>query len=209
MFLRTLSKEVPPGQKLCKKCWNNLNDTLTLHQDGQGHASSTGWKRVADNEVSSSESSASGMDEELSHSLNRNESLKRTNEVLKIIGKSPLTLKSKNKRQKTSYSVQKYQKARQNLSSNFSLAVGISDVEVGAEVNCEDQTAAQANTIKAHDLDIMMEELKEKMPTADRQKQFSILTLKPNSRSVSETEEYFGVSKYAVMKAMAIKQEKG
>ena len=149
------------------------------------------------------------MDEELSHSLNRNESLKWTNEVLKIIGKSPLTLKSKNKRQKTSYSVQKYQKARQNLSSNFSLAVGISDVEVGAEVDCKDQTAAQANTIKAHDLDIMMEEWKEKMPTADRQKQFSILTLKPNSWSVSETEEFFGISKYAVMKAMAIKQEKG
>ena len=47
------------------------------------------------------------------------------------------------------------------------------------------------------------------MPTADRQEQFSILTLTPNSWSVSETEEFFGVSKYAVMKAMAIKQEKG
>ena len=33
-FQRTLNKKVPRGQKLCKKCWNKLNDTLTLHQDG-------------------------------------------------------------------------------------------------------------------------------------------------------------------------------
>ena len=62
---------------------------------------------------------------------------------------------------------------------------------------------------QSQDLEYLTECLKQKMLISSRQKQVQLLTLTPPSWTISQTQQYFGVSAYLVKKARELKASDG
>ena len=121
------------------------------------------------------------------------------------MGCSPINLHAINKRQHFSYVQEKYCRESTALKRNLFSAAGM-------DITSQTDTASPANSTiktKAEDFDILMNELQQKLKTANRDEKLSLLTLKPSSWSIAKTEQFFSVSYYNVKEAMKLKQTKG
>ena len=107
--------------------------------------------------------------------------MKRSNDILATTGISPLNLHSLPKKQRMSYGKNKIVKTVRNLSSEFFTSLGVSAIEVVPldDPNCN--SSQEITKKKADDLDILMNELKEKFENANREERIKILSLKPSS----------------------------
>ena len=103
------------------------------------------------------------------------------NQCLDTIGKSPFT---KRKLQGKKYSKQKVEKITKMMEK------------------------AVIGDIKSDDSEII-QQLKEKFPTAGRSEKIQILTVLPKSWSIRKVQEEFGVSDFMARKAKQLVEEKG
>ena len=65
------------------------------------------------------------------------------------------------------------------------------------------------DTRKARDHDLLLEEIKRKLPTASRHQKYQLLSLVPLSMSLSSAEQYFGVSRHVLRTARELKIKEG
>jgi len=194
-----------PGYRLCRNCWKQLKD----HMNTAPQQSSSLVETVTSDSSAAETVTSDSCSENLNKSIKKRQSQKRTNQVLAIIGESPLKLHAKNKRQKVAYTKKKIETASKNLAQNLSMAAGMDNSYLTNSENETDEEQQTNNFKKAEDLDALMQQLQKKFETATREDKMKILTLKPDSWSYTKTAQFFGTSLYLIQQALKLKQEKG
>ena len=121
------------------------------------------------------------------------------NDSATLFGVSPL--KTVGKRDRVGYGKQKVTKFKKKIVDLVASAYDIEEADLSTnDVNqCE----------KCEDLDRLINHMKEKMVVSTRQDQIKILTLVPESWTISKTCNEFAVSKHLVKKARKLKATKG
>ena len=116
-----------------------------------------------------------------------------------LLGLSPV--KAVGKRDRTGYGKQKVKKIKKSVVGLVASACDIDENELLYHDSPE--------CSKCSDLDRLTELLKEKLKMSSTQEKVKILTLAPESWSISKTCNEFDVSEYLVMKARKLKNSKG
>ena len=140
--------------------------------------------------------------------LQKSKSMKRSDDILATAGISPLNLHSLPKKQRRSYGKNKIVKTVRNLSSEFSTSLGVSAIEIVPLDDPNSNSSQEITKKKSDDLDILINELKEKFENANREERIKILSLKPSSWNIQDTANYFGVTRYHVAQALKLKEKK-
>ena len=126
------------------------------------------------------------------------------NDSLLAFGVSPLQCHGKSKRQKRLLANQKIKTYTETLESAFS-SKGIIEVPCTSSVEIPDEVKNKAN-----DFDELMLDLKYKFhETESAATKIQILTLKPKSWTINETERFFGATNYQVKKGISLKKSYG
>ena len=86
LYLKTQKTASVPGYKLCRNCWMHLNDSIKSTCVSSKQLSSSAAKTAT---------GFDSCDEVLNSTMEQMQSLKRSNQVLDIIGELPIKLQSK------------------------------------------------------------------------------------------------------------------
>ena len=121
------------------------------------------------------------------------------NENASLLGISPL--KSVGKRDSLGYGKQKIKKFKQKLTCLVAASYNLEKEEISSDVDTE--------CTKCIDLDRLVKAMKEKLAVSSKEEKVQILTLSPESWSISKICNEFSVSEHLVRKARKLKHEKG
>ncbi len=93
------------------------------------------------------------------------------------------------------------------VKENVAGAIGVDAEEISSKTNSETPSSEIWN--KAADLNKLNEQIKKKLPQADKRWKIQMLTLTPESWSVKYALKYFSFSECLVRKARKLQKEKG
>ena len=174
-----------PGQKICASCRRRI-DALKIGKE----------------EVVSHES-----DEEdlirLESQASKESNIEELNTTLTQLGQSPLKLHSMAKHSKETYGKRKIDNFSEAFATKVSRAL---DVNLHSLPHSSQE---MDNLKKAEDFDKMVELMKQKIATVNRQRKIQILTMVPPSWSREKAADEFGVSVYMIWQARRLAMEKG
>ena len=173
---------VLPGQKLCITCRKRLSQLGPLDTAG---------------DLGPGTDSEGPAHEELEAALNTS-FLALGGTPMKRKVTSPETLSEK----RLQYGRTKMKKVRKQLSQQMGSCLDVNPQELTPNTESHECN-------KCEDLQCLVEELKAKIAISSRQKQLQLLTLTPQSWTINQTKEWFGVSSHLVKKARALKASSG
>ena len=109
---------------------------------------------------------------------------------------------------KVSYAREKVGKTMSTLKRSFTTAIGIEEEDLCETENTKLSDKQKENE-KANDLDDLMVQIKDKLPSCDYGTKIQVLTLTPESWSRNFAADFFGVSEYLVRRAREVKIQSG
>ena len=121
------------------------------------------------------------------------------NQSLSLTGISPINLHSVAQHRRGPAVVEKLSKVVDTFKSNLLEVYSIEDVPA----------ENSSSTLKAQDLDILLDDIKKKLINATYKEKIQLLTLTPDSWSRRFAAEFFNVSEYAIRTAQKLKEENG
>ncbi|KAE8739899.1 hypothetical protein FOCC_FOCC014599 [Frankliniella occidentalis] len=134
-----------------------------------------------------------------SSSLSPSIAKEKARQDLMALGLSPLaTVSHKSVGVKASAAKRKIEEVQEIVQKRVTRALG---------VHTEDIKSIEAR--KAEDHDLLMDEIKKKLPTTSKVMRYQLLSLIPDSMSVNEAAQFFDVSRKLVASAKQLKNEKG
>jgi hypothetical protein len=123
------------------------------------------------------------------------------NMTVSELGCSPLKTAKLSQRDKSSYAKKKVMQITEAVKSKVSHILDVpSDI-----LDCDDEASCN----KCEDLNVLMNELKEKCKVLTKQEQITVLTLVPSSWTIDKTAAEFEVSRHLVKRARELKRLKG
>ena len=124
-------------------------------------------------------------------------------------GISPIKTHSMLKHVKVSYAREKVDNTMSTLRRSFATAIGIEEEDLCKTENTKLPDKQKENEKKANDLDELMAQIKDKLPSCDYRTKIQILTLTPDSWSRNFAADFFGVSEYLVRTVHEVKIQNG
>ena len=172
--------EMKPGQKLCVNCMKSYQEKLNFAE-------------------SSDDDKNDGHTEEdpdyIDHGINRTVLI----DSATLLGLSPI--KAVGKQDRAGYGKQKVKKFKKSL---VGLVASVSETDKNELLHHDSPECS-----KYSDIDRLTELLKDKLKMNSTQEKVKILTLAPESWSISKTCNEFDLSEYLVKKARKLKNSKG
>ena len=110
---------------------------------------------------------------------------------------------------KVSYACGKIGKTMSTRKRSFVIAIGIEEEDLCETENTKLSDKQKKNEKEANDLDDVMVQIKDKLPSCDYRTKIQILTLTPDSWSRNFTADFFGVSEYLVRRTREVKIQNG
>ena len=128
---------------------------------------------------------------------------------LQSVGISPIKTHSVPKHVKVSYAREKVGKTMSTLKRSFATAIGIEEEDLCETENTKLSDKQKENEEKANDLDDLMVQIKDKLPSCDYRTKIHVLTLTPESWCRNFAADFFGVSEYLICRAREVKIQNG
>ena len=183
-----MGASVVPGEKLCPRCREHLNNAEkdNINEEIPGN----------DKEIDDFQPVDTPND--CRHSLNS---------TLTELEISPFKVHALPSYSKMCEGKRKINQIEEAVKKKMAVVLDVSPAQL---TNTSSSTNLQADlTNKANDLDHLVECMKEKLKLANRREKIQILTLTPKSWSVRRAAEEFNVSKSAIQKSRLLKANKG
>lgn len=195
MLERLTGKSIKPGQKWCPTCVQKESEVLPFElQD-----------KTDDEEFMPTSDVVCDRDDRLVLSSLHAPEVNSLNKNLANAGFSPLKPEAVSRRDIVGYGKRKCREVQSAASSELASCLGVVASSIVPPVV---QNVSSGEALCA-DMDRLVDLLKEKMKVSSRQKQVQILTLAPQSWSITKTVQEFQVSEYKVKLARTLLKEKG
>lgn len=191
---KRLGISIPLQSYLCDNCRKKIDDLLTSNDQDSPIVSQSSDGSEDNIALSGASSHAEGLSPCIA--------TEEVNSVLNSLGLLPLTLKASSpQREKLTYIKEKLSEVQHAVMRRLCRALSVEEEELNAENNLKEMLVGNYTSL--------MQQVRNKLETANRKKTMKLLTLCPDAWSSTYAAQYFGVSRYSIVQARSIKLEKG